>query len=99
MEDDKATDLQEKDLKKPTMFRMVLSSIVGAVIGSAPGVLMSLLAKKGGSADKFSSPVIMTGSMIGVMIGHDLARSKHEENGEHTQRLKTEKLKDGHERG
>lgn len=96
MEDDKIVDSQEKNTQKPTMFRMVFSSILGAVIGSVPGVLMSILAKKGGGADKFSGHIMMTGGMIGAMIGHDTARG---ENGEHTQRLKTEKLKEGHERG
>jgi uncharacterized membrane protein YeaQ/YmgE (transglycosylase-associated protein family) len=89
-ENDKAA--QEKDSRKPTIFRMVFSSILGAVIGSVPGVLMSLLSKKGSHMDKFSGHTTMIGGMIGAMVGHDLVREDHAE------QLKSEKTKESRER-
>lgn len=62
---------QDKAAKFP-VFRIVFSSILGAIIGSAPGILMSLLSSKGGRADKLSGHVTMVGGMIGAMLGHDL---------------------------
>jgi uncharacterized membrane protein YeaQ/YmgE (transglycosylase-associated protein family) len=74
-ENDKAA--QEKDSRKPTIFRVVFSSILGAVIGSVPGVLMSLLSEKNSRVDKFSGHTTMIGGMIGAMVGHDLVKWEH----------------------
>lgn len=74
-ENDKAA--QEKDSQRPTVFRVVVSSILGAVIGSVPGALMSALSKKGGHADKWAGHTMMIGGMIGAMVGHDLMKWEH----------------------
>lgn len=67
---------QEKDSRRPTIFSMVSSSILGAVIGSVPGVLMSSLGRKGGQVNKWGDHVMMMGGMIGMMVGHDILHWK-----------------------
>lgn len=67
--------------QRPLIFQTVLSSILGAVVGSAPGALMSALAEKGGHADKWAGHVMMIGGMIGAMVGHDLMKGEHSQPG------------------
>lgn len=85
--DRNSSDIPPTQNDSPAVFKTVLSSLLGAVVGSVPGALMSMLSKEGGAAKKWANHITMIGGMIGAMVGHD---TSHRENqaGETTKEAK-----------